>query len=237
MGSDSRLASRSVGTTRRRSGRGDPRLNASTARSDQRRAHTEESNVSEGAGQVSNASEDLGAPNPTQSVDPIAALRAAREAREIRRSRREQQEVEMQDAMLAAALSISLAEEEDQRLLHEALEFSRGGAAAYDLSTQIMLTGDALSTPTPPQDEEAQMAQAQHASLMDAWRESLPIPLYELGRRNSGGSNGVGDSAAECPLCLAEFQKGDPIMHLDCLHCFHVDCIKPWIANHSNCPV
>lgn len=42
----------------------------------------------------------------------------------------------------------------------------------------------------------------------------------------------------ECPICLAEFQKGDNIRQLpNCGHCFHRACIDIWLLRCSACPL
>merc|ERR1712194_604323 len=84
--------------------------------------------------------------------------------------------------------------------------------------------------PFPSVDDDALLAQAQRESLLEAWRASLPVSFHDAER---GGCQG----GSECPLCLAEFYQGDRVMHLDCLHFFHVDCITPWIATKSSCPL
>ncbi|KAI4333458.1 hypothetical protein L6164_018268 [Bauhinia variegata] len=43
--------------------------------------------------------------------------------------------------------------------------------------------------------------------------------------------------ATECPICLAEFEKGDKVRLLpQCNHGFHVWCIDKWLVSHSSCP-
>merc|ERR1712060_211710 len=149
--------------------------------------------------------------------------------RDARRARRERRHAEMQDAMLAAAISISLADEEEQRQLDAAMAMSRGGPEVGYTHSSAHVIGAA--------DEDTMLAQAQRESLMHAWRESLPISLYNPDRRDGANAGMLTEEVAECSLCLAEFERGDRVMHLDCLHCFHADCINPWIAKQSTCPL
>merc|ERR1712066_1111822 len=67
--------------------------------------------------------------------------------------------------------------------------------------------------PFPSEDEESLLKKAQRESLLEAWRSSLPVSLHDSKRTGCEGGS-------ECPLCLADFKDGDPVMHLDCLHFF-----------------
>ena len=41
-----------------------------------------------------------------------------------------------------------------------------------------------------------------------------------------------------CPVCLDEFAGGEALNELPCGHCFHSDCIQPWLLNRSaECPL
>ncbi|KAG6521669.1 RING-H2 finger protein ATL80-like [Zingiber officinale] len=62
--------------------------------------------------------------------------------------------------------------------------------------------------------------------------------LRRLPKVSYGGGEGEGDGpAAECPICLAEFEEGDQLRVLpQCGHGFHVGCVDAWLRHHSSCP-
>ena len=38
-------------------------------------------------------------------------------------------------------------------------------------------------------------------------------------------------------ICRCDFEDGDKVKYLDCLHNFHSDCIDPWLEKNSKCPI
>eukprot|EP00112_Aurelia_sp_Birch-Aquarium-sp1_P006704 Seg1734.6 transcript_id=Seg1734.6/GoldUCD/mRNA.D3Y31 product="E3 ubiquitin-protein ligase RNF181" protein_id=Seg1734.6/GoldUCD/D3Y31 len=41
----------------------------------------------------------------------------------------------------------------------------------------------------------------------------------------------------KCPICLAEFHQDEVNKKLPCKHCFHGECIIPWLKKTNSCPV
>ena len=41
----------------------------------------------------------------------------------------------------------------------------------------------------------------------------------------------------KCVICLCEFEIGDQVSALPCLHVFHTECIASWIKKHLQCPI
>ncbi|KAL9620344.1 MAG: hypothetical protein Q9160_005143 [Pyrenula sp. 1 TL-2023] len=41
----------------------------------------------------------------------------------------------------------------------------------------------------------------------------------------------------ECSICMVEYDVGDPLARLECLCCFHEECIRSWFDRKKECPV
>jgi hypothetical protein len=53
----------------------------------------------------------------------------------------------------------------------------------------------------------------------------------------AAGGDSSGDGRASCLVCLENFNAGDEVKTLPCLHMFHTACIDEWLANSGVCPV
>jgi len=49
--------------------------------------------------------------------------------------------------------------------------------------------------------------------------------------------NGGDENENKCTICLCEYQRGDNVTALPCIHKFHVDCINLWIRTSRTCPI
>ena len=55
---------------------------------------------------------------------------------------------------------------------------------------------------------------------------------------NRSSSNAAAAAHQQCcPICLEAYQLQDRVRTIPCFHEFHVDCIDPWLAHKSVCPV
>ena len=45
-----------------------------------------------------------------------------------------------------------------------------------------------------------------------------------------------GSSTIDCNICLVDFEDGDMVKILQCLHTYHQKCIDEWLAKKSVCP-
>eukprot|EP01006_Ploeotia_vitrea_P051421 TRINITY_DN67558_c6_g1_i2.p1 TRINITY_DN67558_c6_g1~~TRINITY_DN67558_c6_g1_i2.p1 ORF type:complete len:242 (+),score=30.98 TRINITY_DN67558_c6_g1_i2:852-1577(+) len=53
----------------------------------------------------------------------------------------------------------------------------------------------------------------------------------------NGATEPGGEDGGLCPVCLAEFQTGEAVNTLLCLHTFHRGCMMEWAQRHNTCPV
>jgi len=45
------------------------------------------------------------------------------------------------------------------------------------------------------------------------------------------------DGADECQLCICEYEVGDRMMRLPCLHSAHEECLSQWLEKNTQCPM
>jgi hypothetical protein len=62
---------------------------------------------------------------------------------------------------------------------------------------------------------------------------SLEDEKYALRQKNVLG-DGTEDT---CSICLGDYEVGESITELPCLHSFHSDCISTWVRGHVRCPL
>lgn len=69
--------------------------------------------------------------------------------------------------------------------------------------------------------EDEQVKIAQRIGLI----QHLPTGVYDGSKKNR-----------ECVICMVEFQFGDPIRFLPCMHTYHTECIDDWLMRSFTCP-
>ncbi|KAK2080326.1 hypothetical protein QBZ16_000179 [Prototheca wickerhamii] len=76
--------------------------------------------------------------------------------------------------------------------------------------------------------------------LMSEGALSAPSPRLKV-RSLASASPDVGEASAApgevCTVCHDAFKPGDEVIELPCNHCFHEDCLLPWLQSHNTCPV
>ncbi|XAR70767.1 hypothetical protein NMG60_11027751 [Bertholletia excelsa] len=62
--------------------------------------------------------------------------------------------------------------------------------------------------------------------------ESLPLKLYSKSQKH------LNEEAAQCYICLVEYEEGDSVRILPCHHEFHRACVDKWLKEiHRICPL
>ncbi|XP_071492466.1 RING finger protein 11-like [Diadema antillarum] len=69
--------------------------------------------------------------------------------------------------------------------------------------------------------EEEQIRIAKRIGLI----QHLPTGQYDGSKK-----------ARECVICMLDFQLGDPIRLLPCMHIYHTKCIDDWLMRSFTCP-
>ncbi|KAH3756294.1 zinc finger protein [Pelomyxa schiedti] len=59
--------------------------------------------------------------------------------------------------------------------------------------------------------------------------EGLPTKTFQAGDKGGEGE--------KCVICCEEFEDGEEVRVLPCLHSFHTECVAKWLADHHRCPI
>mmetsp|Transcript_25216 Transcript_25216/g.47064 ORF Transcript_25216/g.47064 Transcript_25216/m.47064 type:complete len:113 (-) Transcript_25216:283-621(-) len=71
---------------------------------------------------------------------------------------------------------------------------------------------------------------------------ALPSSKFKKKERKSDKKDGSGGQqdkgpGEKCCICLSEFEDGDTVRRLPCLHIFHEDEIDKWLRENNTCPI
>ena len=86
------------------------------------------------------------------------------------------------------------------------------------------------------------MEQYEPRSTATSRRARAALPRLRVRKAGSGdGAAGEGEASAvageACTVCHDAFEGGAEVLELPCGHCFHDECISPWLDTHNSCPV
>lgn len=45
------------------------------------------------------------------------------------------------------------------------------------------------------------------------------------------------DQQEKCTICLSEFEDGEDVRRLPCMHLFHIECVDQWLTTNKKCPI
>ncbi|KDD74273.1 hypothetical protein H632_c1440p0, partial [Helicosporidium sp. ATCC 50920] len=84
------------------------------------------------------------------------------------------------------------------------------------------------------------MNEYEPASRATAARVRESLPSLKI-RADSAAEPREGEArqapGEPCTVCHDTLGVGDVVMELPCNHCFHPDCIMPWLESHNTCPI
>lgn len=130
--------------------------------------------------------------------------------------------------------------DEDER------EFGRLGVPelhddSYMEGDEEMLQLQALMNVLADAHDEAELQDAVRRSSLEAYTGGYSVPpakedvvanctqtfVYSSGCRGE----------SQCAVCLSEFEAGDSVRQLQCVHRFHMACVDTWLSQSGACPV
>ncbi len=136
------------------------------------------------------------------------------------------------------------ATERDRELLRERLEedsknpVKRAQVIKQKIATQICTAINFMSRDDYNRSIGTSSMNSSHSSS-----SNLSITRDLTVEENDGDHVSIeSQSKAEnlCSICLEPFMPGDEVAwskDLNCNHCFHSDCLMPWLMQHEDCPV
>lgn len=67
-------------------------------------------------------------------------------------------------------------------------------------------------------------------------RNTFPHKFKHIPREKSATED-ENDAVDKCTICLCEFEDGEDVRRLPCMHLFHVPCVDQWLGLNKRCPI
>lgn len=77
-------------------------------------------------------------------------------------------------------------------------------------------------------------AEAQHDMMRQMKISRLPSTEFNAGIASSLQE---ADKTIECSICMCDYEHGEEVRFLPCLHLYHKKCIDDWLTRTFSCPV
>ena len=77
-------------------------------------------------------------------------------------------------------------------------------------------------------------------SSREANEEGTSSAAADAPSTSSGGATSgvrVEDTTDKCTICLSDFEEGEDVRRLPCMHLFHVECVDQWLKTNKCCPI
>ncbi|XP_050397205.2 uncharacterized protein LOC126815552 [Patella vulgata] len=65
-------------------------------------------------------------------------------------------------------------------------------------------------------------------------QNTLPHKYKKIKRCPENEEN---DQQEKCTICLSEFEDGEDVRRLPCMHLFHIECVDQWLCTNKKCPI
>jgi len=102
---------------------------------------------------------------------------------------------------------------------------------------EIIQSSTSINNNSPPGYEKTEIYLPQESAAVlptDEAVETVSEPKNESNNRGASDSSESNDQ--ECTICMEEFENGENIRYLPCMHYYHQTCIDNWLMRSFTCP-
>ena len=87
-------------------------------------------------------------------------------------------------------------------------------------------------------DEQRRLAQLSRGASQSCIERNTLSHTYKKPVRSAGAEAEAGeDNTEKCTICLCEYEEGEDVRRLPCMHLFHVSCVDQWLTTAKFCPL